>query len=69
VIKGRLPTYAEILSIAQSGIALSSSLLLDWTGDSTGDNTSIYVNNATPPDMDGERANSTASWARTSFHR
>jgi hypothetical protein len=63
-LKGRLPTYAEFLGLSQSGITLGNTLLLDWAGDSTGNDTSIYIAAVNSENMDGERPNSTASWTR-----
>jgi hypothetical protein len=60
----QLPAYAELLAIAESGVPLGASLEHDWTATSVGDGTSIYINNATPPDMDGVRANSATGFAR-----
>jgi hypothetical protein len=62
---GRLPLLSEFMALKASGIALSNSVSLDWTGNTAGDNNSIYINSeASAEDMDGVRANSTSSWAR-----
>jgi hypothetical protein len=64
LLGAQLPAYAELLAIAESGVTLGASLQQDWTASSVGDGTSIYINNATPPDMDGVRANSATGFAR-----
>jgi hypothetical protein len=61
---GQLPTYADMLAIAQSGVIPGGQLVLDWTASTSGPDNSIYINNATPPDMDASRPNTTASYVR-----
>ena len=62
---GRLPLFSEFEALAKSGIALVGGTILDWTANSAGNDTSIYIDNGTDSEnMDGVRANSTSSYAR-----
>jgi hypothetical protein len=62
---GQLPTLADFEALVKSGMPLGSSVFLDWTSNSVGDDVTIYINNATDSEnMDGVRANSTPSYAR-----
>lgn len=44
---------------------LGNSILLDWMADQDGDDSALYVNNATNTENpDGSRSTTTSSWCR-----
>ena len=63
---GRLPLLSEFAALTKAGIVLGNGgVALDWTANTAGDDNSIYINDATNAEnMDGVRANSTASFGR-----
>ena len=62
---GRLPSYAEILAVANSGVTIGNGGVYDdWIGDSTADGTSLYANAGSGTNMDGEAANTSTHFAR-----
>jgi hypothetical protein len=62
---GRLPLLSEFAALAKAGTSLGGGVGLDWTANSAGDDVSIFINNPEDPEnMDGVRANSTASYGR-----
>ncbi len=65
-VGGRLPLLSEVEALAKAGIALGAGGVFgDWTANTAGDDNSIYINNTLDPEnMDGVRANSTASFGR-----
>lgn len=56
--KGRLPTYNELITAAKKGLLTLS--VGEWTGDSAGDNSAIYINSTDPNDADGVSPRSTS---------
>ena len=62
---GRIPTYAELVALAKSGVALASVLDADWTSSSVGDDKTIYIGSTTDTNnMDSVRTNGTSSFVR-----
>ena len=63
---GRLPLLSEFQALAKSGVSIGNGgVVLDWTANSAGNDNSIYIDNATDSEnMDGVRANTTASYGR-----
>ncbi len=63
-LQARLPLLSDFLALSASGISLGTTVLLDWTASSVGDDETIYINSASGPNMDGVRANATVSFVR-----
>jgi hypothetical protein len=57
-------TSAEMRSILGSGVALGSSVLLDWLDDQDGDDSALFVNMINTENPDGTRSTSTSSFCR-----
>jgi hypothetical protein len=56
---------AEVRGILSSGIALGSSMLLDWIDDQDADDSALYVNSVSDVgNLDGARATATSSYCR-----
>jgi hypothetical protein len=56
---------SEIRAIMASGVALGTTVLLDWIDDQIDDDDALYVNNdSSAENPDGSRATTTSSWCR-----
>jgi uncharacterized protein YjbI with pentapeptide repeats len=60
---GRLPSYAEMLGVGQiAGTGINT--LYDWASDVTADDSAVYINSTSGTNRDGERLQTTSSYAR-----
>jgi hypothetical protein len=62
---GRLPTISEFYGIANSAVTLATTIYLDWSSSTAGDDNTMYVNSPSDTsNLDGVRPNTTSSYVR-----